>query len=154
VGTPASAARKQSCTYQPNHELVLMATCMFVSGICRHNYLGTWELMQVSSQMEQLRAFVHISTHFVNNHLPRNSLVKEQLYPLPLELHGEPVGHRYGDMADCTGSRWVVGGMSGKGFRIAMHNCAPGAASRASGTQIEEGSSRWQQAVKAVGGRT
>lgn len=48
----------------------------------------------MSSQMEQLRAFVHVSTSFVNNHLPRNTLVREQLYPLPLELHGEPVGHR------------------------------------------------------------
>jgi thioester reductase-like protein len=60
----------------------------------RLNYLGTWELMRVASQMEHLRAFVHVSTTLVNNHLPRNTLVKEQLYPLPLEVDGEPVGHR------------------------------------------------------------
>lgn len=60
----------------------------------RHNYLGTWELMRVASQMDALHAFVHVSTTFVNNHLPRNSLVKERIYPLQLEVDGEPVGHR------------------------------------------------------------
>lgn len=60
----------------------------------RHNYLGTWELMRVASQIDALHAFVHVSTTFVNNHLPRNSLVKERMYPLQLEVDGEPVGHR------------------------------------------------------------
>jgi len=44
--------------------------------------------------MDQLRAFVHVSTYFVNNYLPRNSVVKEQIYPLPLEVNGEPTSHR------------------------------------------------------------
>jgi hypothetical protein len=29
-----------------------------------------------------------VSTYFVNNHLPRNSMVKEQIYPLPLTING------------------------------------------------------------------
>lgn len=62
---------------------------------CRNNYLGTWELMKVCSQMDHLHAFVYVSTYFVNNHLPRNSVVQERLYPLPLKVDGEPVGHRY-----------------------------------------------------------
>lgn len=44
--------------------------------------------------MQQLRAFVHVSTHWVNNHLPRNSVVKERIYPLQLEVGGEPTSHR------------------------------------------------------------
>lgn len=50
--------------------------------------------MKVASQMDQLRAFVHVSTFFVNNHLPRNSHVQERIYPLPLEVNGEPTSHR------------------------------------------------------------
>lgn len=50
--------------------------------------------MKVCSQMEKLRAFVHVSTYFVNNHLPRNSVVQERIYPLQLEVHGEPTSHR------------------------------------------------------------
>lgn len=50
--------------------------------------------MQFSSQFANLRAFVHTSTFFVNNHLPRNSLVKEQIYPLQLQLGGQSVGHK------------------------------------------------------------
>lgn len=52
--------------------------------------------MKVCSQMDHLRAFVYVSTYFANNHLPRNSVVQERLYPLPLEVDGEPVGHRCG----------------------------------------------------------
>lgn len=45
--------------------------------------------------MPNLRAFVHVSTYYVANHLPRNSLVKEQLHPLSLSLDGgaTKVGH-------------------------------------------------------------
>jgi hypothetical protein len=34
-----------------------------------------------------------VSTYFVNNHLPRNSTVKEQIYPLPLTINGTLVSH-------------------------------------------------------------
>lgn len=60
----------------------------------RHNYFGTQSLMELSSQMDNLRSFVHVSTYFVNNHMPRNSEVKEQLHPVPLELHGQPVAYK------------------------------------------------------------
>lgn len=49
--------------------------------------------MQLSAQMHQLRSFVHVSTFFVANHMPRNSVVREQLHPLPLQLDGRPVEH-------------------------------------------------------------
>lgn len=55
--------------------------------------MGTMELMRVASGMSQLRSFVHTSTFFVNNYLPRNSVVKEQIYPLPLTVGGEAVSH-------------------------------------------------------------
>jgi fatty acyl-CoA reductase len=60
----------------------------------RHNYFGTQALMELASHMEQLRSFVHVSTYFVNNHMPRNSVVKEQLHPVPLELNGQAVGYK------------------------------------------------------------
>jgi fatty acyl-CoA reductase len=44
--------------------------------------------------MLQLRSFVHVSTYFVNNHMPRNSVVKEQIHPIPLELAGRPVEYK------------------------------------------------------------
>jgi hypothetical protein len=45
--------------------------------------------MQLASSMPALKAFVHVSTYYACNHLPRNSLVKEQLYPLNLSLSGQ-----------------------------------------------------------------
>jgi hypothetical protein len=51
--------------------------------------------MQLASSMPNLLAFVHVSTYYACNHLPRNSLVKEQLHPLQLSLNGAatPVNH-------------------------------------------------------------
>lgn len=60
---------------------------------CRNNYLGTTELMHMASQLPHLKAFIHVSTYFVNNNLPRNSTVKEQIYQLPLAVNGTPVSH-------------------------------------------------------------
>lgn len=51
------------------------------------------ELMRVASDFSNLKAFVHVSTYFVNNYLPRNSLVKEQIYDLPLSVNGSPMTH-------------------------------------------------------------
>jgi hypothetical protein len=50
--------------------------------------------MELASQMDNLRSFVHVSTYFVNNHMPRNSVVKEALHPVPLELNGQAVGYK------------------------------------------------------------
>eukprot|EP00878_Enallax_costatus_P042054 GHUV01049017.1.p1 GENE.GHUV01049017.1~~GHUV01049017.1.p1 ORF type:complete len:108 (-),score=9.79 GHUV01049017.1:340-663(-) len=47
----------------------------------------------MASQFTNLTAFVHVSTFFVNNNLPRNSLVKEQIYELPLSLDGVTMSH-------------------------------------------------------------
>jgi fatty acyl-CoA reductase len=45
--------------------------------------------------MPNLLAFLHVSTYYTCNHLPRNSTVAEQLYPLQLSLDGgaSKVGH-------------------------------------------------------------
>uniref|UniRef100_A0A383WJS7 Fatty acyl-CoA reductase n=1 Tax=Tetradesmus obliquus TaxID=3088 RepID=A0A383WJS7_TETOB len=61
----------------------------------KNNYLGTQKLLQLANSMPNLRAFVHVSTYYVANHLPRNSLVSEQLHPLRLSLDGgaTKVGH-------------------------------------------------------------
>eukprot|EP00878_Enallax_costatus_P040295 GHUV01046418.1.p1 GENE.GHUV01046418.1~~GHUV01046418.1.p1 ORF type:complete len:145 (-),score=29.98 GHUV01046418.1:65-499(-) len=75
------------------HTLLIRLPLLWVC-CCRDNYLSTQRLMQFSSQFVNLRAFVHTSTFFVNNYLPRNSLVKEQIYPLQLQLGGKPVDHK------------------------------------------------------------
>lgn len=49
--------------------------------------------MHFSSEISNLKAFVHTSTFFVNNHLPRNTLVREQIYPLQLQIKGRTVVH-------------------------------------------------------------
>ncbi|KAF8068243.1 fatty acyl-CoA reductase [Scenedesmus sp. PABB004] len=59
----------------------------------KNNYMGTMEMMRVASGMTSLRSFVHVSTYFVNNHLPRNSVVKEQIYPVPLQVGGVAMSH-------------------------------------------------------------
>jgi fatty acyl-CoA reductase len=38
--------------------------------------------------MPNLLAFVHVSTYYVNSHLPHNSRVEERLHPLQLSLDG------------------------------------------------------------------
>jgi thioester reductase-like protein len=58
------------------------------SFLCRTNYLGTQQLLELSSQMPRLKSFVHVSSSFVNHHLPRNTLIYETLYPL--DLQGNP----------------------------------------------------------------
>lgn len=68
-------------------------TCLLLAP-CRHNYYGTQGLLQLSSEMPELRSFVHVSTFFVNNHMPRNSVVPEAIHAVPLELAGQPVQHQ------------------------------------------------------------
>lgn len=57
---------------------------------CRANYIGTQNLLQLCASMVALRAFLHTSTYFVNNWQKRNSVVKEQIYQLPLTLSSTP----------------------------------------------------------------
>lgn len=49
--------------------------------------------MDFASKIEHLQAFVHTSTYYVNNYMPRNSLVMEKIYPMPLQLDGKSVGY-------------------------------------------------------------
>jgi fatty acyl-CoA reductase len=55
--------------------------------------MGTLNLMREASEFTKLRSFVHTSTYFVNNHLPRNSIVKEQIYQIPLSVGGISMTH-------------------------------------------------------------
>jgi nucleoside-diphosphate-sugar epimerase len=51
--------------------------------------MGTRNLLQLASSMRRLRAFVHTSTYFVLNHVPRGSVAKEEIHRLPLSFnHG------------------------------------------------------------------
>jgi fatty acyl-CoA reductase len=47
--------------------------------------------------MPNLSAFVHVSTYYVNNHLPRNAKVEERLYPLKLSLDAGPTKVEYAE---------------------------------------------------------
>eukprot|EP00882_Tetradesmus_deserticola_P013375 GHRQ01014200.1.p1 GENE.GHRQ01014200.1~~GHRQ01014200.1.p1 ORF type:complete len:468 (+),score=166.28 GHRQ01014200.1:148-1551(+) len=46
------------------------------------NYLGTRRLLAVATQMQALRAMVHVSTAYVNVNFPRGSTVDERIFPL------------------------------------------------------------------------
>jgi nucleoside-diphosphate-sugar epimerase len=48
----------------------------------RSNYLGTRRLLALATQMQQLRAMVHVSTAYVNVNFPRGSTVDERIFPL------------------------------------------------------------------------
>jgi nucleoside-diphosphate-sugar epimerase len=62
--------------------------------------MGTRTLLELATQMPQLISFVHVSTYFVNNHLPRNTIVKEELYRLELySPSGSRVNHK--EYVDC-----------------------------------------------------
>lgn len=56
--------------------------------------MGTAQLLQLAGRMRGLDAFVHVSTYYVNNGLPHNSVVREEpLPPLPLSLGGKALSH-------------------------------------------------------------
>jgi fatty acyl-CoA reductase len=57
----------------------------------RSNYLGTRRLLNLATQMQQLRCFLHVSTAYVNVNQPRGSSVEERIYPL--KLGSEVVSH-------------------------------------------------------------
>jgi hypothetical protein len=48
----------------------------------RSNYLGTRRLLALATQMQQLRAMVHVSTAYVNVNFGRGKTVDERIYPL------------------------------------------------------------------------
>jgi fatty acyl-CoA reductase len=52
--------------------------------ISRNNCYGTLNVLDLAAQMPNLKSFVHVSTYFVNNHMPRNQLIEEKIFPLDL----------------------------------------------------------------------
>lgn len=62
-----------------------------VQNTLRANYLGTKRLLDIAARMKKLRAFVHVSTAYVNVNKPKHSSVDEALYPL--NLGTQPVSH-------------------------------------------------------------
>lgn len=83
----------QSAQLRPGSALTRLRLLCFAADH-RNNYVGTRMLMQLASQMDNLRAFVHVSTFFVNNFRPYNCVCEEQIYPLDLKVDGRPVDHR------------------------------------------------------------
>ena len=43
---------------------------------------ATKKVAQLALKLKQLKAFVHVSTGYVNSNLPRGSHIEEQVYPL------------------------------------------------------------------------
>jgi hypothetical protein len=70
----------------PGLSSCLALPVLFVARTCRANYMGTRNLLQLASSMPQLSAFVHTSTYFVLNHVPRGSVAKEEIHRLPLSF--------------------------------------------------------------------
>ena len=54
----------------------------------RTNYCGTERTLELARQMSRLRAFVYVSTFYVNNFMPFNSAVKEEVHRITLQLAG------------------------------------------------------------------
>ncbi|KAK9815436.1 hypothetical protein WJX72_003651 [[Myrmecia] bisecta] len=49
-----------------------------------HNYVATRHVADLAGEMSHAKALVHISTAYVNSHLPKGSLVHERIYPLSI----------------------------------------------------------------------
>jgi nucleoside-diphosphate-sugar epimerase len=55
----------------------------------RSNFNGTQTLLQLAGEIINLRAFVHVSTFYVNNFKPYNTPVKEEVHYPTLQLAGK-----------------------------------------------------------------
>lgn len=53
-----------------------------------NNYVSTRNVLKICEGIVKLRAYVHISTAFVNINFPKGTTVKEKIYPL---LNGDKV---------------------------------------------------------------
>ena len=54
---------------------------------------ATKKVAQLALKLKQLKAFVHVSTGYVNSNLPRGSHIEEQVYP-PLLCQRRQAGAR------------------------------------------------------------
>eukprot|EP00775_Hariotina_reticulata_P007405 gene7405-7614_t len=59
----------------------------------KNNYCGTRELMKVAGGMTRLKCFLHTSTYFVNNFLPRHAVAPEKIQHLPLTINDAALSH-------------------------------------------------------------
>jgi len=46
------------------------------------NYFGSQRMMQLAKECQNIKAFTHVSTAYVNSNLPNNSRVEEKIYDL------------------------------------------------------------------------
>jgi hypothetical protein len=66
--------------------------------------------------MSQLRAFVHTSTYFVLNHVPRGSVAKEEIHRLPLSFsNGSRSSSSSGSTFDDAGNSRINSNSSSSG---------------------------------------
>eukprot|EP00878_Enallax_costatus_P009179 GHUV01009596.1.p1 GENE.GHUV01009596.1~~GHUV01009596.1.p1 ORF type:complete len:597 (+),score=150.72 GHUV01009596.1:329-2119(+) len=72
-----------------------------VQDTLRANYCGTRELLSLAAQMPHLTSLVFTSTYYVSNHLPRNSIVKEEIHQLQLTLPGSSSALSHSQFVKC-----------------------------------------------------
>lgn len=61
--------------------------------LCVHAIQATKKVATLALKIKQLKAFVHVSTAYVNCNLPRGSHIEEQIYPL-YHKGGKKVEHK------------------------------------------------------------
>ncbi|CAL8466501.1 g6037 [Coccomyxa elongata] len=79
-----------------------------IHSLLTNNYEATRNVADLAAAMGKLRAFVHLSTAYVNCDRPRGSHVEEALYPFDLSAC-RPTGARGGGSTDgesCNSSGW------------------------------------------------
>lgn len=75
------------CTPVLSHVLLLSAHTT-PSQSNRANFVGTRQLLELAAGMQHARSFVYLSTYYVNNFLPYNTPVPEQVHRPTLQLAG------------------------------------------------------------------
>lgn len=54
-----------------------------IKDILLTNYVSTASLLELATQMAELKCFTYMSTAYVNSNQPRHSVIEEKIYPLP-----------------------------------------------------------------------
>ena len=68
-------------------------TLHFSLTVCYAQLQATKKVATLALKIKQLKAFVHVSTAYVNCNLPRGSHIEEQIYPL-YHKNGKKVEHK------------------------------------------------------------